>query len=207
MATLHIVWRGLASFGLLIVAGMGTVGAEEIRDWPCPQPLAEHAAPEAVWGGPLPAALPDGWRDDAAVRAVVEFAANPENPPSQGARTIANFAGDLGADRRERLMLVFAGLLQRFDTLRGFLIEGVRDFVLRAKILRDAVAQHDAALAAMPDTGDPALEEKRRGFEEARFWDARNLDDALEEAEYLCHRYAYLDEKLRRLATVVRSEL
>ena len=207
MATLHIVRRGLASFGFLIVAGIGTAGAQELRDWPCPQPLAEHAAPEAAWGGPLPAALPEGWRVDAAVRAVVAFAANPENPPSEGARAIAEFADDLGADRRERLMLVFAGLLQRFDTLRGFLIEGVRDFVLRARILRDAVAQHDAALAALPATGDLEVEEKRRGFEEARFWDARNLDDALEEAEFLCHRYAYLDEKLRRLANVVRSEL
>jgi hypothetical protein len=207
MATFRIVRWGLASASLLIVAGIGTLGAEEIRDWPCPQPLAEHAAPEAVWGGPLPATLPDGWRDDDDVRAVVEFAANPENPPSQGAREIADFADDLGADRRERLMLVFAGLLQRFDTLRGFLIGGVRDFVLRAKILDEAVARHDSALAALPTSGDTAVAEKRRGFEEARFWDARSLDDALEEAEYLCHRYAYLDEKLRRLVQVVRSEL
>jgi hypothetical protein len=207
MATLPVVLCRLLAPCLAIAGCIAPAVAEEIRDWPCAQPLAERFAPETVWGGPLPMPLPDGWRYDAAVRAVVEFAANPENPPSQGARTIADFAHDLGADRRDRLMLVFAGLLQRFDTLRGFVIEGVRDFVLRAKILREAVAQHNAALAALPTTRDPAVEEQRRGLEEARFWDARNLDDALEEAEYLCHRYAYLDDKLRRLANVVRSEL
>jgi hypothetical protein len=33
------------------------------------------------------------------------------------------------------------------------------------------------------------------------------MDDALEEAEFLCRRYAYLDEKLRRLTEAVRSAL
>jgi hypothetical protein len=200
---------------LAVVGGIAPAVAQEIRDWPCPQPLALRFAPDAVWGGALPAALPEGWRDDAAVRAVVEFAANPENSPGEGAREIAAFAEELGAaelgaedlaaDRRDRLMLVFAGLLEKFDTLRGFLVGGVRDFVLRAKILRDSVAQNDAALAALPADGSAGSEEERRGYLEARFWDQRNLDDALEEAEFLCHRYAYLDEKLRRLVGVLRS--
>jgi hypothetical protein len=195
---------------LAVVGGIAPAVAQEIRDWPCAQPLAEGFAPDAVWGGALPEALPEGWRDDAAVRAVVEFAANPENPPGEGAREIAAFAEELGAgeleaDRRDRLMLVFAGLLEKFDTLRGFLVGGVRDFVLRAKILRDSVAQNDAALAALPADGSAGSEEERRGYLEARFWDQRNLDDALEEAEFLCHRYAYHDEKLRRLVGVLRS--
>jgi hypothetical protein len=207
MARLHIARRGLASFGFLIVAGIGMGGAEEIRDWPCAEPLAERFVPEAVWGGPLPAPLPGGWRDDGAVREVVEFAANPENPPSQGARRLAAFAEGLGDDRQDRLMLAFAGLLEKFDTLRGFLIGGVRDFVLRAKILREAIDRNEAAAAALPPDGGAELEEQRRGYLEARFWDARRMDDALEEAEFLCHRYGYLEEKLRRLANVLRSEL
>ena len=207
MTTLHIVWRGLASVGLLVAAGMGTAGAQEIRDWPCAEPLAERFVPEAVWGGPLPGPLPDGWRDDGEVREMVEFAANPENPPSQGARRIAAFAGGLEDGRQDRLMRAFAGLLEKFDTLRGFLIGGVRDFVLRAKILREGIDRNEAALAALPPDGGAEVEEQRRGYLEARFWDARRMDDALEEAEFLCHRYAYLEEKLRRLANVVRSEL
>jgi hypothetical protein len=109
--------------------------------------------PVQIWGGPLPSPLPEGWRQNAAVREVVEFAANPENPPGQGAERITAFAAPLGAAREEQLMMVFAGLLEQFDLLRRFVIEGVRDFVLRAKILRDAVAQNDAALAALPADG------------------------------------------------------
>ena len=86
---------------------------------------------------------------------MVEFAANPENPPSQGAKKITAFAASLGAGREQRLLLVFAGLLDQFNLLRGFVIEGVRDFVVRAKILREAVAQNDTALAALPGMAPP----------------------------------------------------
>ena len=81
-----------------------------------------------IWGRPLPSPLPEGWRQDPGVREVVEFAANPENPPRQGARQIAAFAAPLGAERAERLLLVFAGLVDQLNLLRGFVIEGVRDF-------------------------------------------------------------------------------
>lgn len=200
-------WRLRIALCLWMVSCTAPVAAEEIRDWPCDVALADRFVPAEVWGSALPAAPPGDWREDPAVREVVEFAANPENPPSQGAKKIAAFAAPLGAGREQRLLLVFAGLLEQFNLLRGFVIEGVRDFVLRARILRDAVAENDAAIAALPADGGAEVEERRRGYAEARSWDARAMDDAMEEAEFLCRRYAYLDEKLRRLTEAVRSAL
>jgi hypothetical protein len=110
----------------------------------------------------------------------------------------------LGAERDERLMTVFAGLLDLFNLLRGFAIEGVRDFVLRAKILRAAIHRNEAAVAALPAE---AREEQRQDYLEARSWDARRMDDALEEAEFLCRRYGYLDKKLRELTARIRAAL
>jgi hypothetical protein len=192
------------AFGTVLLA-IAPASAEEIRDWPCDAPLAERFDPVRVWGSALPRPLPDDWRQDAAVREVVEFAANPENPAGQGAKRIAKFAAPLGgAEREERLMLVFAGLLDQFNLLRGFVIEGVRDFVLRAKILREAVDRNKAAAAALPTE---ASEEQRRGHLEAGGWDARRMDDAIEEAEFLCHRYGYLDKKLRELTAGIRAAL
>jgi hypothetical protein len=199
--------RRLLSASCLWIACAASTEAEEIRDWPCDAPLAERYEPTQVWGGALPRPLPERWRDDAAVREVVEFAANPENPPGPGAKRIAAFGAPLGAEREERLMMVFAGLLDQFNLLHGFVIEGVRDFVLRAKILREAIERNEAAVAALPPEGKAEVETQRRGYLEARFWDARRMDDALEEAEFLCRRYAYLDEKLRRLTEAVRSAL
>lgn len=198
------LWMGLY---LWLVSWAAPLTAEEILDWPCDLPLVEQFVPAEVWSGALPAAPPDDWRADPAVREVVEFAANPENPPNEGAEKIAAFAAPLGAGREQRLLLVFAGLLERFDLLRGYLIEGVRDFVLRAKILQDAVAQNDAAIAALPADGGAELQERRRGYAEARSLDARSMDDAMEEAEFLCRRYGYLDRKLRELTAAIRAAL
>ena len=189
----------------MVLLAIAPASAEEIRDWPCDAPLAERFDPVQVWGSALPGPLPGDWRQDAAVREVVEFAANPENPASQGTKRIAGFAAPLGrADREQRLMLVFAGLLEQFNLLRGFVIEGVRDFVVRAKILREAVDRNEAAAAALPTE---AREEQRRGHLEAGAWDARRMDDAIEEAEFLCHRYGYLDKKLRQLTAGIRAAL
>ena len=189
------------------LTGGGPTAAEEIRNWPCALPLAERFVAEDVWGGPLPAPLPDGSRDNAAAQEVVAFAANPENPPAQGEARIAAFAGRLGAGRQAALLDVFAGLLEEFNALRGYVIEGVRDFVVRAKILQEAIDKNEAALAALPTDGGAEVEQQRNGYLDARAFDARSQDDALEEAEFLCRRYAYLEEKLRHLADAIRSAL
>jgi hypothetical protein len=189
------------------LAGSGPTSAEEIRDWPCALALAERFAAEEVWGGALPAPLPADWRSDAAAAEVVAFAANPENPPAQGEARIAAFARSLDAGRQAALLDVFAGLLEEFNALRGYVIEGVRDFVVRAKILQEAIDKNEAALAALPTDGGPEVERLRNGYLDARAFDARNQDDALEEAEFLCRRYAYLDQKLRRLTAAIRAAL
>ena len=191
---------------LVWLAGAAPASAEEIRDWPCALPLTERIV-EEVWGDELPAPLPADWRSDAAAAEVVAFAANPENPPAQGEAHIAALASRLGAERQAALLDVFAGLLEQFDALRGYLIEGVRDLVVRAKIIQGAIDKNEAALSALPADGGPEVEQLRNGYLDARAFDARNQDDALEEAEFLCGRYAYLDQKLRRLAAALRGAL
>jgi hypothetical protein len=196
--------RHLMACSLIIVLSGAPAAAEEIRDWPCDAPFAERFDPVQIWGSPLPSSLPEGWRRDPGVRELVEFAANPETPPAEGAKQIVAFAAPLGTEREQRLLLLFAGLLDKFNLLREFVLEGVRDFVLRAKILRHVVAQHDAALAA---EGAPRLEAQRRAYAQARSLDARSMDDAMEEAEFLCRRYGYLDRKLRELTAAIRAAL
>ncbi|MDX1606584.1 MAG: hypothetical protein R3202_10360 [Candidatus Competibacterales bacterium] len=195
--------RGLILFLSMCLLTWSTQ-AEPIRDWSCESPLTEHFDPQRIWGGPLPAALPENWTADPEVATVVGYAANPENPPRAGSRRISAFAAGLQDARTERLLAVYAGLLDESDTLRGFLIEGIRDYVLRAKILRESADNHQRRLDTLAADADQT---QRDGYRQARFWDERNLDDALEEAEFLCHRYAYLDKKLRQLTAAIREAL
>jgi hypothetical protein len=197
-----------------IVAGVALVwlagapaGAETIRNWPCEQPLSEHFSAEQVWGGALPAPLPQNWRDDPTAREVVALAANPENPPGVGETAIAALAESLQAGRQQTLLATYAGLLEEFDRLRGFVVDGVRDFIVRAKILQEAVERNEGALVALPAKGGAAVEEERSGYLAAQAADERNLDDALDEAEFLCRRYGYLGRKLERLTGAIRHAL
>jgi len=206
MVGMGIVRRIAVGCVLPVLAGT-PAGAETIRNWPCQQPLAEHFVAEEVWGGTLPAPLPQDWRADPAAGEVVALAANPENPPERGEAAIAALAGRSQADRQETLLAVYAGLLEQFDRLRGFVIEGVRDFIVRAKIIEEAVARNEGALAALPGNGGAAVDEQRQGYLTALSSDERNLDDALEEAEFLCRRYGYLERKLRRLTGAIRDAL
>ena len=192
----------LAGTWLLVAPAAAT---EEIRDWPCHQPYAERFVAEDIWGGRLPGPLPDGWRADPGIARVVAFASDPENTPAQGGAEIQAFAGPLGAGRRAALLGVFAGLLEEFDTQREIVIEGVRDSIVRAKIIRESVEKNEAALAALPADAGPEVEQQRKGHQEARFWNARNMDDALDGARFLCRRYGYLEEKLRRLSAAIRA--
>jgi hypothetical protein len=195
---------GIVLAGLWLLAAPAAA-AEQIRDWPCERPYAERFAAEDVWGGRLPAPLPDDWRADAGISEVVAFAANPENTPSQGGAEIQALAERLGAARQAALLGVFAGLLEEFDTQREIVIEGVRDSIVRAKIIRESVEKDEAALAALPTAAGPEVEQQRKGHQEARFWNARNMDDALDDARFLCRRYGYLEEKLRRLSGAIQT--
>ena len=122
-------------------------------------------------------------------------------PGSQADRGVRR---PLGAEREERLLLVFAGLLDQFNLLREFVIEGVRDFVLRAKILRDAVVGTMRRCAALPPEARGGA---APGLRSSPRLDARRMDDAMEEAEFLCRRYGYLDRKLRELTAAIRAAL
>jgi hypothetical protein len=70
-----------SSFWIVVLAA--PAATQDIRDWPCDAPLVERFDPVQIWGGPLPTPLPEGCRQNAAVREVVAFAANPENPQAR----------------------------------------------------------------------------------------------------------------------------
>ena len=197
------------AIGLAFWLGSGapTALAEEIVDWPCEAPYAEAFAPEAAWGESLPGPLPADWRADGQASRVVGFAADPENGLEAGRKRIADFAGATPDPerRRDALLAVYAGLIESFSRQRGFLLEGVRDNILRAKVLNEVVEANKARAASLGE--GPEAEKLRAQLAVARRTDFRNMDTAVEAAEFICHRYAYLDEKLRALVAEIRKDL
>ncbi len=179
-----------------------SAGAEEAIHWPCKRPYTEALSIEQAWGGPPPSANGD-WHADAAVRELVLYATNPENNPDKGRAAISEYARSAGAHKDEGLALAFDGMFEEMNTYYGIIINGIQDFTVRAKILEDAVKENEAQLAALP----PDAAEERHGLRVARMWNFRNMDDAEEEAEFQCHRLAYLEKKLGLLAERLKEEM
>ncbi len=194
------------TLGLAITAalslGAAQVRAQEIVNWPCNRPYAEALSAEVAWGG-APPQVDGDWHKDAAVSELVLHATNPEINPTLGRAAIAEFARNAGPDKDNALILAFHGMLEEMNIYYGIIITGIRNFTIRAKILEEAVAENDAALAALREDAAEAREDIRV----ARMWNFRNMDDAEEEAEFQCHRMAYLEKKLGLLTEKLRSEM
>lgn len=55
----------------------------------------------------MPSSPAEGWRQNPGLRQVLKFAVNPEKSACPGAKQIVAFAAPIGADREERLLLLF----------------------------------------------------------------------------------------------------
>ncbi len=180
-----------------------------LKDWPCAEPRVDALTAEALYAEPLPAALPTpgAWQSDPEVRPIVEFAAAPENNPNLGAARIQVLARSAGARKREALLLALSGIVERTNTLRRIIIDGIGDKVVKSRLLVELIAENDRELAAVPNDGTSAAAERKNALETTRYWNNRYLGDAADDAELLCHRLAYTAKKAAALAGAIRTEL
>jgi hypothetical protein len=185
-----------AGSGILLLGAAH--GAEPLADWPCDAPQVDQLTADMIWPGPVPQPMPKpgAWSKNRAARETVEFAANPENPPATGSDAIRALAKSAGANRRAALLLVFSGLLERTNLYRGILVDGVRDQVVRSKVIAETVTQQDRDLAA-------ARGDEQASVAAARFSNNRSLKETGDESELICHRYAYSEKKLRSLTAAI----
>jgi hypothetical protein len=191
---------------VLVLAITQAVAAEAIADWPCEQPYLGTLTAQDLGDG-LPAPPAGDWHADATVSKAVAAATDPEFPAPHGAAAIEALAQEASAERMHVMGLTLAGIVEETNSLRAFLLEGIRNSVIKARVLEAAVAENDAALAALPAAGGSEAETKKREeVAQARFWNLRSLDQANDGAELLCKRLAYLDKKTRALADAVKAQ-
>ncbi len=161
-----------------------------LADWPCTIPFAGPLAPDAILAGA--GSLPAGaWREDPTARSLVDFLSAGENSPAIGERAIADYARKNGPLPERTVLLVVSGLVERGNTLRLVLLDGIKQQIIRSHVLAEALAADDAGGAA----GTAAARRENRAA----------LDDADDEAAHLCRRISYDESKLRRLAAALEA--
>ena len=210
MLARHAIAGAIAVIAIMGAAQAAPPAAKgPLKDWPCPEPRVDALTAEGLYAKPLPAALPapSAWQSDPQVKPVVEFAAAPENNPDLGTQRIGELASSAGPRRQEALLLALSGIVERTNTLRRIIIDGIGDKVVKSRLLAELVADNDREIAAVPNDGTSAAAERKKALETARYWNNRYLGDAADDAELLCHRLAYTAKKARVLAGAIQTEL
>jgi len=187
---------------LLLVAPSFAAGAGD-GDWPCDAPFEPELTIADVWDGSAPEAPSGSWKERAEVRRVVNEAATPANPPEHGQKAIRELAAGIEGERRQTLLLVLQGVLERTNQLRDAIVGGVRSFSIRADILRESASEKGDKADRLEAEG--ASSEEIAQYREARESDLRQLDEAEEEAQFHCGRYEYARDKLDKLAGTIQD--
>ena len=173
-----------------------------LADWPCASSDTVELSIAAVYGRPV-AAQAD-WQADPEVRALVNFAAAPENAPDQGSARLRDLGQAAGPNAPAKLLLALDGIMRRTNQLRAIVAYGIREKVEKSKLLADLLGDARRAETSLPADA-PAGE--RAALEADRLAKARALGDNAEDVELLCHRFDYLERKARRLAGTISSEI
>jgi hypothetical protein len=198
----------IAAAVTLVPAAVRATGPD--ADWPCVQRKVPTLSAGMMWAGPpITEDLPD-WRRDTEVSDLVGRLAIRRTSLEEAADLIDRFAEGLGAeDKAEKLTMVFAGLLERSNSERGDILNGIERYTRKQRRLAEKVltTRHelDAILAVEQPTA--AEDEKRRALEEELSWQTRIHEDREKSLTYICEIPVLLEQRLFQLARELANRI
>jgi hypothetical protein len=202
------VTAGLVALGVVsaAVAVRAAPPGPRDPDWPCQQIKVTQLSVAALWGGPPLEQAQAHWRDDPEVAALVARLAQRRVSLEQAKTEIAAFADKAGAQRRDRLTALFAGLFATLDGERSTVVNGLDRYGNRQKTLADKVrgeadALHAEQAAATPDEGKLATLGNEIG------WDTRVFEDRGTSIRYACDVPNIVEQRLFALSQAIQAAL
>ncbi|MCG8594299.1 MAG: hypothetical protein MI785_07975 [Kiloniellales bacterium] len=193
----------LLAAGLLILAGPVDAATSEDPDWPCVQRKVPEISAGMVWAGPPVEALKGAWQDDAEISRLAATLAARRTEIEAAKAAVADFAAGLGADKNERLTLLFAATLDIVNEERASIISGIGRYTRRQQALADKIGRLAGDLSALP-ASDAA---KREELEQQRLWDIRIYEDRERSLTYICEQPVLLEQRVFALAREIMNHL
>jgi len=202
--------RMAATLALAIaICGLPERGAAATRydpDWPCQQIKVPSISLAAIWSGPALDGLADQWQGDPDVADLVAKLAARRTPLDDVQKLIDAFGEKAGADRRKRLLLVFAGLFQELNRQRDELMSGLARVARRQSAFASQIRaeNHDfLELRGKPDS-DPA---KLKELSDKLDWDMRIFDDRRRSIGFACEVPVLIEQRIFAIARMIEAKL
>ncbi len=192
----------------LIQVGAAWAAGED-PDWPCIQRKVPEITAGIVWAGPPIEDLTASWTDSVQIRDLVGRLSLRRTPLDEAAAEIGQFAAELGADKDQRLTLLFAGLLETINRERTEIMSGIVRYAKRQRALAEQVRQLTGELNALQlkDALSDAEQARVLEVEEKLLWDTRIFDEREQSLIYVCESPVLLEQRLFALAREIMAQL
>jgi DNA polymerase III alpha subunit len=185
----------VAATGVLASVAVGAWAAAPDSDWPCQQRKVAEISIGMVWDGPP---LGDGaaaWRDHRDVAEAVRIIASRRTPLPEAESAIDRFAASAGADKRSKLTLLLAGVLDTINAERGSIIAGIGRYARRQGALSQKIEHQSDELRRLANATAPAQQAERDDLQEVQDWDTRIFEERRHQLTYVCEQPTLLEKR------------
>ncbi|MGC1576991.1 MAG: hypothetical protein WA813_12875 [Beijerinckiaceae bacterium] len=187
------------------VASPGTAATRRDPDWPCQQIKVPTISAAAVWSGPALEGLKP-WREDQDVADLVERLAARRTSLEEAQKLIDGFSDKAGAEKRSRLLLVFAGVFEELNKQREEVIGGLARVAHRQAASADQIRaeNHDfLELRGKADSDPNELKELSDKLD----WDTRIFEDRNRSIGFACEVPVLIEQRLFAIARMIEPKL
>jgi hypothetical protein len=176
-------------------------------DWPCQQIKITQLSLGALWTGPDLTPYLDSWSKDQQVAEMTRHVAQRRLPLDQAEQAIRDFASAAGAQKREKLLALMAGVFAYLDSERGEVVAGLDRFGRRQKELAEQIRNEMDTLRAQQAAGDAAAEKNVAELGERLNWQTRLFEQRQQEVAYACDVPNVIEQRLFALARTIQGLL
>ena len=203
--------RAAANFLLaagLMLASLTLPAAAATRrdpDWPCQQIKVPTISAAAIWSGPSLEGL-GSWNTDQEVADLVEQLAARRTSLDEAQKLIDKFTDKAGAEKRARLVLVFAGVFEQLNKQRDEVLSGLARVAHRQASSADQIRaeNHDFLELRGKTDNDP---NKLKELGDKLDWDTRIFEDRSRSITYACEVPVLIEQRLFAIARMVEAKL
>ncbi len=213
----RIVIRKLVTvaFGLAIIVASAPLSTPaqaidtENPDWPCTQRKVNVLTSAQIWDGPSVDDERD-WRKDKEVFKLLPALLSRRIPIEDVEQSVEKFAQSIPeSDRDKRLTLLFAGVLERTNTVRNEVLSGIERFQRQQEERAKALEKQGKALAELKKkaAADTSLEGKLNEALKRYDWDVRIFKERQDNIPIACEVPILIEQRAFALGRAIRNHM
>lgn len=181
-------------------------------DWPCIQRKVPTVSAGQVWDGP-PLDEVKGWENDEAIIELTPYLESRRISLEQAEKAIKKYAQSLPeAERDKKLTMLFASVLERINTDRGFVLGRIENFQKRQKARAEELEREGRELAknnqVIPAADQLGPRDANLTPEQMEYnWNARIFSERQQNLTMACEIPVLIEQRVYEIARLIRAEM